>query len=252
MIRGEKRAIRIRHDHAQSVSQANQLGDRSAPSSPGRALAVRLGALARDLLRPVPRQHARVERPADDLSNRCACPRAGATARGGDTLGVEPLGDHRVSCSLRVRLGHRDVNTPMIYTHVLNRGPRRPGASRSAVPVMTSEAGNIERAVEAPAIPAAPCGIPRHAIGGASCKSAEMLGSRRAARGVRPEGAKRGEALAGRGSSKLVISQPTLNRLENSGQNTTLRTLTQLCRALRCEPGDPFTPGRLRLRRHQK
>ena len=38
----------------------------------------------------------------------------------------------------------------------------------------------------------------------------------------------------------LGISQPTLNRLESGGQNTTLRTLGQLCRALRCEPGELF------------
>lgn len=40
----------------------------------------------------------------------------------------------------------------------------------------------------------------------------------------------------------LGVSQPTLNRLESAGQNTTLRTLSQLCRALRCEPGDLFRP----------
>lgn len=45
----------------------------------------------------------------------------------------------------------------------------------------------------------------------------------------------------------LAISQPTLNRLENGGQNTTLRTLARLCHALRCEPGDLFRPGQLRL-----
>lgn len=33
------------------------------------------------------------------------------------------------------------------------------------------------------------------------------------------------------------ISRPTLNRLESASQNMTLRTLAQLCRALRCEPG---------------
>ncbi len=46
----------------------------------------------------------------------------------------------------------------------------------------------------------------------------------------------------------LGVSQPTLNRLENAGQNTTLRTLAQLCRALGCEPGDLFRPGRTRVR----
>jgi len=46
----------------------------------------------------------------------------------------------------------------------------------------------------------------------------------------------------------LGISQPTLNRLESASQNVTLRTLSQLCRALRCEPGDLFRPGGARLR----
>ncbi len=40
---------------------------------------------------------------------------------------------------------------------------------------------------------------------------------------------------------RLGISQPTLNRLENAAQNTTLKTLTQLCRALRCHVGELFT-----------
>lgn len=47
---------------------------------------------------------------------------------------------------------------------------------------------------------------------------------------------------------RLGISQPTLNRLETASQNTTLQTLERLCRALRCEPGDLFNPGRLQLR----
>lgn len=47
---------------------------------------------------------------------------------------------------------------------------------------------------------------------------------------------------------RLRISRPTLTRLENAGQNVTLRTLAQLCRALRAEPGDLFS-GRLRLTR---
>lgn len=46
----------------------------------------------------------------------------------------------------------------------------------------------------------------------------------------------------------LGISRPTLNRLESASQNMTLRTLAQLCRALRCEPGDLFQPGHVRLR----
>jgi len=39
---------------------------------------------------------------------------------------------------------------------------------------------------------------------------------------------------------RLRISRSTLNRLEVASQNTTLRTLDQLCRALKCEPGDLF------------
>ena len=45
----------------------------------------------------------------------------------------------------------------------------------------------------------------------------------------------------------LGISRPTVTRVENADQNITLRTLQQLCRALRCEPGELFKPGRLRL-----
>ena len=44
-------------------------------------------------------------------------------------------------------------------------------------------------------------------------------------------------------AKRLGISQPTLNRLENAGQNTTLKTLNQLCRALRCRVGDLFETG---------
>ena len=47
---------------------------------------------------------------------------------------------------------------------------------------------------------------------------------------------------------RLGISRPTLNRLESASQNVTLKTLSQLCRALRCEPGDLFRPGQGRRR----
>ncbi len=52
-------------------------------------------------------------------------------------------------------------------------------------------------------------------------------------------------------AKRLGISQPTLNRLESVSQNATLKTLNQLCQALRCEPGDLFRAGQggLRLRR---
>src|SRR5262245_40789068 len=49
-------------------------------------------------------------------------------------------------------------------------------------------------------------------------------------------------------AKRLGISQPTLNRLESASQNTTLRTLTRLCRGLRCDPGTLFA-GRVTLRR---
>jgi len=49
-------------------------------------------------------------------------------------------------------------------------------------------------------------------------------------------------------AKRLGISQPTLNRLENGSQNTTLKTLNQLCRALRCGVGDLFETGRVKLR----
>lgn len=49
-------------------------------------------------------------------------------------------------------------------------------------------------------------------------------------------------------AKRLGLSQPTLNRLENAGQNTTLRSLTQLCRALGCDVGELFRRG-LRFRR---
>jgi len=46
---------------------------------------------------------------------------------------------------------------------------------------------------------------------------------------------------------RLGISQPTLNRLETARQNTTLRTLAQICRALQCKVGDLFE-GRVKLK----
>jgi len=39
---------------------------------------------------------------------------------------------------------------------------------------------------------------------------------------------------------RLGISQPTLNRLENAAQNTTLKTLGALYRALGCGVGELF------------
>ena len=47
---------------------------------------------------------------------------------------------------------------------------------------------------------------------------------------------------------RLGISHATYTRLENVNQNVTLKTLTQLCRALRCDIGDLFS-GKAQLRR---
>jgi predicted transcriptional regulator len=47
---------------------------------------------------------------------------------------------------------------------------------------------------------------------------------------------------------QLGISQPALARLENADLNTTLDTLTRVCRALRCDIGGLFA-GKARLRR---
>ncbi len=49
----------------------------------------------------------------------------------------------------------------------------------------------------------------------------------------------------------LGVSRPTLNRLESTTQNTTLQTLNQLCRALRCGIADLFCPGKIHLRREK-
>jgi DNA-binding XRE family transcriptional regulator len=49
-------------------------------------------------------------------------------------------------------------------------------------------------------------------------------------------------------AKRLGVSQPTLNRLEHGAQNTTLKTLNQLCRALRCRVGELFE-GKLSVER---
>jgi len=45
---------------------------------------------------------------------------------------------------------------------------------------------------------------------------------------------------------KLGVSRATLTRLESGSQNATLKTLQQICRALRCNVGDIFVPPRSR------
>jgi DNA-binding Xre family transcriptional regulator len=42
-------------------------------------------------------------------------------------------------------------------------------------------------------------------------------------------------------SRKLGISRATLSRLESGSQNTTINTLEQISKALRCNVGDLFT-----------
>lgn len=45
----------------------------------------------------------------------------------------------------------------------------------------------------------------------------------------------RGEQTQAAFARKLGISRPTLNRLESASQNTTLNTLEQISKSLRCE-----------------
>ena len=54
--------------------------------------------------------------------------------------------------------------------------------------------------------------------------------------------AKRGNLTQEAFARKLGISRPTLTRLESAAQNTTIKTLEQVCRALRCHVGDLFDP----------
>ena len=48
-------------------------------------------------------------------------------------------------------------------------------------------------------------------------------------------------------AQRLGISHATYTRLENASQNITLKTLAQLCRALRCRPGGLFEPGDVKM-----
>jgi transcriptional regulator with XRE-family HTH domain len=41
-------------------------------------------------------------------------------------------------------------------------------------------------------------------------------------------------------AKRLGVGRSTLNRLEAADQNVTVRTLDQLCRALRCDVGELF------------
>lgn len=56
---------------------------------------------------------------------------------------------------------------------------------------------------------------------------------------------RRGEMTQEQFAKKLGISRATLTRLENASQNTTITTLDQISRALKCDVGDLFrTPQR--------
>ena len=52
--------------------------------------------------------------------------------------------------------------------------------------------------------------------------------------------ARRGDRTQEEFARRLGISRPTLNRLEAAAQNTTLKTLEQISRALRCPVGELF------------
>lgn len=52
--------------------------------------------------------------------------------------------------------------------------------------------------------------------------------------------ARRGDKTQEAFARKLGISQATLARLENSAQNTTIKTLRQICKALRCDIAELF------------
>ena len=51
---------------------------------------------------------------------------------------------------------------------------------------------------------------------------------------------RRGDVPQGQYARKLGISRPTLNRLENAAQNTTISTLEKITKALKCDVGDLF------------
>lgn len=51
---------------------------------------------------------------------------------------------------------------------------------------------------------------------------------------------KRGDMTQGEFARKLGISRPTLNRLESATQNTTLKTLEQVSKGLKCDVGELF------------
>lgn len=55
---------------------------------------------------------------------------------------------------------------------------------------------------------------------------------------------RRGEMTQEQFAKKLRISRATLTRLESASQNTTITTLDQISKALKCEVGDLFKVDR--------
>lgn len=51
---------------------------------------------------------------------------------------------------------------------------------------------------------------------------------------------RRGDMTQERFAKKLRISRSTLTRLENCSQNTTLKTLEQITKSLKCDVGELF------------
>jgi transcriptional regulator with XRE-family HTH domain len=49
---------------------------------------------------------------------------------------------------------------------------------------------------------------------------------------------RRGDLTQEQFARKLGISRPTLTRLENGAQNTTIKTLDQIAKSLKCDAGD--------------
>ena len=54
--------------------------------------------------------------------------------------------------------------------------------------------------------------------------------------------ARRGKLSQEQFARKLRISRATLTRLENCSQNTTLKTLEQITKSLKCDIGELFKP----------
>jgi transcriptional regulator with XRE-family HTH domain len=53
---------------------------------------------------------------------------------------------------------------------------------------------------------------------------------------------RRGNLTQEQFARKLGISRPTLTRLENGAQNTTIKTLDQIAKSLRCDISELFRP----------